>query len=277
MKKIFLTFVSIVLALSPFCLPLSADEAPADRRMEEAIEVISDPETPGRRKHEAMVTLRELKDARSVDALYEQIDFASAWGSPTQRGTSNAYPATHALILIGQPSIEGAERFVSSGRPLNKDQLWLTKYVVGTIFQISTGEEPGSNYPKARGMKLEWIKKNFTVPQMKKAAQRYSPDLSEYLSTLPSESSSEDSNVGAGGEETAPESPSGNTETNQDGSIEDEASGDVSSVLPTDQSVPAKSAQVSNVQIVWWLIGGGVLAAVVALLLRIFKPFKRQK
>ena len=277
MRELLLTFVSIASSLPWLCLPLTADEAQSDRSMEEAIEVISDPETPGRRKHEAMVTLRELKDARSVDALYEQIDFASGWGNPLQKLTENTYPATHALIVIGQPSIKGAERFVSSGRSLNKDQLWLTKYVVGTIFQISTGEEPGSNYPKAREMTLEWIKKNFTVPQMKKAAQRYSPDLDEYLATLATESAPENSNVNAGGEEAAPETPSGNTETNQDGSIEDEASGDVSLVVPTDQSAPAKSAQVSNVQIVWWLIGGGVLAAVVALLLSIFKPFKRQK
>ncbi|MGJ8633951.1 MAG: hypothetical protein ACSHX7_08525 [Luteolibacter sp.] len=276
MRKL-ISIVATVSVMPWILLSLHAEDAEVDRRVEEAIKVISNPDTHSRVKHEAMVTLQELKDVRSIDALYEQIDFVSNWGNNFQRTTTNSYPATHALILIGEPSIEGAERFVSSGRPLNKDQLWLTTFVVGTIFQISTGEEPGSKYPKAREMKLEWIKKNFTVPQMKKAAQRYSPDLDEYLATLATESAPENSNVNAGGEEAAPETPSGNTETNQDGSIEDEASGDVSLVVPTDQSVPAKSAQVSNVQIVWWLIGGGVLSVVVALFLRVFKPFKRQK
>ena len=65
MRNLSKTFVSIVLDLSGLCLPLSADEAQEDQRLEKAIEVISNPETPGERKHEAMVTLQELKDARA--------------------------------------------------------------------------------------------------------------------------------------------------------------------------------------------------------------------
>lgn len=182
-KKKIISILAAVFISPLICQSLHAEDA--DRKLKEAIKVISNPETHSRPKHEAMVTLQELKDVRSIDALYEQIDFASNWGNPLQKGTTNTYPATNALIVIGLPSIKGAERFVSSGRSLNKDQLWLTTYVVGTIFQISTKEEPGSQYPKAREMTLEWIKKNFTVPQMKKAAERDSPDLEAYLATLP--------------------------------------------------------------------------------------------
>lgn len=49
MRNLSKTFVSIILALSGLCLPLSADEAQEDQRLEKAIEVISNPETPGER------------------------------------------------------------------------------------------------------------------------------------------------------------------------------------------------------------------------------------
>jgi len=250
-------------------LSLHAEDAEVNRRAEEAIKVISNPDTYSRAKHEAIVILQELKDVHSIDALYEQIDFVSNWGNPFQRGTSNAYPATYALILIGEPSIEGAERFVSSGRSLNKDQLWLTTYVVGTIFQISTGEEPGSKYPKAREMTLEWIKKTFTVPQMKKAAERYSPDLVEYLSTLPDDPIIDDSKIRP--EIGDSESPSKVKSMDRELSSEENTDDQSSPMVPAAKHIPETTTQITKPKSIRWLISGGVLLAFLALLFKVWK------
>lgn len=266
MKKI----ISILAAvfISPLiCQSLHAEDA--DRKLKEAIKVISNPETHSRPKHEAMVTLQELKDVRSIDALYEQIDFASNWGNPLQKGTTNTYPATNALIVIGLPSIKGAERFVSSGRSLNKDQLWLTTYVVGTIFQVSTKEEPGSQYPKARKMTLDWIKKNFTVPQMKKAAERYSPDLEEYLATLPNDPITDDSKMPPqiGDSEEDPKATIMEQELSSEKNTPDQSS----STVPASKQIPATTTQITKSKSIWWLVIGGVLLAFLALLCKVWK------
>lgn len=102
-------------------------------KVDQAIRVISDPSIQGREKYDAFIDLQEFQSPRAIEALYEQIDFISIW--ETQRVTESIYPATYALILIGDESVRGAEKHLKTRLIKNPDKLRLITHVVQEIFR----------------------------------------------------------------------------------------------------------------------------------------------
>lgn len=150
-------------------------------RLNDAIQAISQPSTPGATRHEAMVALQEMKDASSIEALLPQIDWVSSWGSQTQRTTENTYPAAHALILIGEPSIRAAENYLRDTEITDERKLFLMAYVAREIFRIEA-EDVDSADKKL----IDWLIANYNYTQLSAIAdKRHFRGLSSRFETLP--------------------------------------------------------------------------------------------
>ena len=174
--------IGLLLTNSILLARLSGD----DSELRNAIEKIGDPDVPGELKHVAFVTLQELKDPRSIQALYEEIDFASAWGSQTQRTIENSFPATRALVLIGEPSIAGATIYINTRQNHSDLTIWLITYVIHEINRLRNEELSGESFPKANAQTLEWLKENYTEEQMRIVSKKFHmPLLKEYLASFP--------------------------------------------------------------------------------------------
>jgi hypothetical protein len=167
-----------------------ADEASDTLKMEESIKIISDPNADGKIKKYAMFALQELKDPRSIEALYENIDFVDRWReTPFQRSMRQSYPAIHALILIGKPSIKGAERYLQSEKSVSRLRLSLIVHVISQIYGATDEGSSDEKNPNPAEMRLAWLKKNYTMKQLEIVSKGYElPALKSYLKTLPKNS-----------------------------------------------------------------------------------------